>query len=356
MTEDTTPVAPSVSVEISAACESWPLREVFNISRGAKITADVVVASIRDGDHCGQGECVPYARYSETAESTCENIRALQSSIAQGQALTHDLISTQLPPGAARNALDCALWDLTAKRTGQSVNRCIDRAFPQLSRQRPQGDAPLQTCLTISLAAPDRMAQKARDVSPHKLLKLKLGDPDPNVDVARLKAVRKARPDARIVVDANEGWNTPDALAMLLSVAESTGVELIEQPLPADQDGALAHISRTVRICADEALPPDGDISAIADRYDAVNIKLDKAGGLSAAIALLHAARSHGLRVMIGSMVATSLSMAPAFRLAELGADWIDLDSPLLLAEDRAHAMTIDPSGLMSPPTSALWG
>jgi L-alanine-DL-glutamate epimerase-like enolase superfamily enzyme len=254
--------------------------------------------------------------------------------------MRHMLI-TQLPAGAARNALDCALWDLAAKISDTPVWQLAGRVEPQ----------PLTTCYTLSLASPAAMAEHAVRKSDCKLLKLKLGDPD--LDADRMHAVRDARPDARLVCDANEGW-PPDQLPRLFAAATACNLELIEQPLAANEDAVLSTYTSDVPLCADESAAPGIAIADLGRRYQAVNIKLDKTGGLTAALDTVAEARRLGLRIMIGSMVSTSLSMAPASILGDL-ADWVDLDSPLLLARDRAAPMRIE-DGLLSVPSPELWG
>lgn len=321
-------------IRINASDERWPLAEPFVIARGAKTEAHVVVATLTRGGHTGRGESVPYARYGETPDGVLAAIRSVD-----GISSRADLLGA-LPPGAARNALDCALWDLEAKETG-------------IAAAVRAGRAPLravETCFTLSLAAPAEMARKARAAAHLKLLKLKLGGAG---DAERMAAVRAARPDARLVADANEAW-TPEMLLPLLAAARDAGIELIEQPLPAGADMALARVARDVPVCADESAHATSDLAGLAGLYDAVNIKLDKAGGLTEALAMAAAARAQGLRVMAGCMVATSLAMAPAMILAQ-DADWVDLDGPLLLARDRPHGIHID-GGVVSPPSALLWG
>jgi L-alanine-DL-glutamate epimerase-like enolase superfamily enzyme len=323
-----------VKLTLDVAAESWPLAAAFVIARGAKTEARVVVASLSDGRVTGRGECVPYARYGETVEGV---IATLEKT---GPINNRAELSLALPAGAARNALDCALWDLEAKQAGTTV---ADLA----------GIGPLralETCYTLSLASPAEMAATARSVPHLKLLKLKLGgDQDPD----RMKAVRKARPDARLTADANEAW-AAESLAPFLAAAAESRVELIEQPLPAGADDALARIPHPVPVCADESAHTRGDLAGLLGRYEAVNIKLDKAGGLTEALATAAAVRAQGLKIMVGSMVATSLAMAPAFLLAQ-HAHWVDLDSPLLLARDRPQGLVIR-DGVIEPPAPALWG
>lgn len=319
---------------VAAIIESWPLAQPFVISRGAKTEAQVVVAQVRRGGVTGRGECVPYPRYGQTPAGTLDQIRAA------GAPGSRQILRATMPACAARNALDCALWDLEAKEAGAPA--------AQLAGIGPL--APVVTCYTLSLDTPAAMAQRARSAMALPLLKLKLGGTG---DEERMRAVRAARPDARLVADANEAWR-PDDLARLLAAARDAGLELIEQPLPADQDGLLARIPRTVPVCADESAHATADLAALADRYDAVNIKLDKTGGLTEALDMAAEARRLGLRIMVGCMVATSLSMAPAMLLAQ-SAEWADLDGPLLLARDREHGLVVR-NGRLSPPEPALWG
>lgn len=319
---------------VLATIETWPLAEAFVIARGAKTEARVVVATLSDGTHTGRGECVPYARYDETVEGIAAAIAA--SPIPASRFTLH----AEMPNGAARNAVDCALWDLEAKRSGRSVASLAGIAPPQ----------PVLTCYTLSLGSPEAMAAKAASVPHLGLLKLKLGgagDPD------RIAAVRQARPDARLVADANEAW-TADMLQPFFSAAATARLELIEQPLPADDDAALAGIAHPVPVCADESVHTTADLRSLRDRYDAVNIKLDKAGGLTEALSMVSVARELGYRIMTGSMVGTSLSAAPGVLLAQMS-DWADLDGPLLLAKDREHGLRIE-NGIIAPYDAALWG
>jgi L-alanine-DL-glutamate epimerase-like enolase superfamily enzyme len=323
------------ALQIEARDEIWPLKEAFTIARGSKMAAHVVVVTARDGRFLGRGESVPYARYGETVESVLYQIRD-----AAKRCSTRAKFAASMKPGAALNAVDCALWDLESKRSGQSVSALAKLSAP----------AAALTAFTISLDSPDAMAGKARAAKDLPLLKLKLGGEG---DDQRMRAVREARPDARLIVDANEAWSA-EALPHLLSVAAECGIELIEQPLPADRDDALRGLPRVVPVCADESVHIASDLRRLDGLYNAVNIKLDKAGGLTGAIALLRAARQRGLKVMIGSMVATSLAAAPAMLLAP-EADWVDLDGPLLLARDREPSLHID-AGWISPPDPRLWG
>jgi L-alanine-DL-glutamate epimerase-like enolase superfamily enzyme len=324
-----------VPLQLHCAVETWPIAGTFAISRGSKHEAQVVVATITDGRVSGRGECVPYARYGETVDSVLD---ALQRC---GPITDRQRLREAMPAGAARNAVDCALWDFEAKASGRTAANIAGLATP----------GPLLTCYTLSLANPTEMAVKARAARHLPLLKLKLGGgPD---DAVRMAAVRAARPDARLVVDANEAW-APSDLASLMRAAHEARVELIEQPLPAGQDAALASLSHLVAICADESAHTGADVAALRDRYDAVNIKLDKAGGLTEALDMAGAARRAGMKIMVGCMVATSLAMAPALIVAQQ-ADWVDLDGPLLLAHDRVPGLSIK-DGIITPPGRDLWG
>jgi L-alanine-DL-glutamate epimerase-like enolase superfamily enzyme len=324
-----------VPLQLHCAVETWPIAGTFAISRGSKREAHVVVATVTDGRASGRGECVPYARYGETVDSVLETLQNY------GPITDRQHLRRTMPAGAARNALDCALWDFEAKASG--------RAAASLAGQPSL--APLLTCYTLSLADPAEMAAKAGAVHHLPLLKLKLGGG--GEDVARLAAVRAARPDARLIVDANEAWS-PGDLPALLRAAQQANVELIEQPLLAGQDAALAAIPHPVPICADESAHTSADVAALRDRYDAVNIKLDKAGGLTEALDMADAARRSGMKIMVGCMVATSLAMAPALVVAQQ-ADWVDLDGPLLLARDRVPGLRIT-AGRIAPAAPDLWG
>jgi L-alanine-DL-glutamate epimerase-like enolase superfamily enzyme len=322
-------------LHIETVVETWPIAGEFVISRGAKREATVVVAQVGDGAVTGRGECVPYARYGETVEGVRQAILAMRGKLTDRASL-----AALMPAGAARNALDCALWDWEAKRAGTSAAALAGLAPLQ----------PVTTAFTIGLDTPEAMAAKAAAAAPTMpLLKLKLGGMG---DEARVRQVRAACPAVRLIADANEAW-TPELLPALMGVAAEVGLELVEQPLPADGDAALAG-PRPVPVCADESLHDCAGLSALAGRYDAVNIKLDKAGGLTEALALASQARAAGFKIMVGCMVATSLSMAPAVLLAQ-GADWVDLDGPLLLAGDRTPGMRYD-GALVHPPEPSLWG
>ena len=319
---------------VSAHAERWPLAEAFVISRGAKTEAHVVTVTLQAGGATGRGECVPYGRYGDTVGIILETIRSWSPNSDRQSLLS------SLPPGSARNAIDCALWDLEAKRGATTA-----AALAGFSTLKP-----VTTCYTLSLGAPASMASKAASVPNLKLLKLKLGGEG---DDDRMRAVRHARPDVRLVADANEAW-TPDMLEPFLAVAKETGLELVEQPLPANNDAALKDIAHAVPICADESVHCTRDLKELCGRYDAVNIKLDKAGGLTEALHMADEASALGLKIMCGCMVATSLAMAPAVIVAQT-AEWVDLDGPMLLLRDRPHGLSIR-NGLIMPPAPALWG
>lgn len=320
---------------LSVAVETFPVAGTFTISRGSRTEATVVVATLDDGTHQGRGECVPYARYGETVVSVVQAIKSV-AGIESRRALHSHML-----PGAARNALDCAFWDHEAKCSASTVSALSGTAPPS---------GPRLTCYTLSLATPQAMADAARTAADKPLLKLKLGGAG---DAERMRAVRAARPDARLVADANEAW-TPANLLPLLAVAAETGFELIEQPLAVANEQALVGVSRLVPICADESAHTSADLARLAGLYDAVNIKLDKAGGLTEALAMARAAKAQGFRIMIGCMLSTSLAMAPALLLAEF-ADWLDLDGPLLLAKDRDPAFAYT-NGHILPAPRGLWG
>ncbi|MBX4909633.1 MULTISPECIES: N-acetyl-D-Glu racemase DgcA [Rhizobium] len=317
---------------------SFPIAGTFTISRGAKTKAEVITCTVTEEGAQGHGECVPYRRYGETMESVFAQIEAARPLIESG--ISRDDLLSAMPPGAARNAVDCALWDLEAKRTGQTV----------AARLGLTSLKPLTTAYTISLGEPDVMAAQAREHAGRALLKVKVGTGD---DESRIRAVRAAAPEAAIILDANEGW--PEAvLERHLQIAAEAGVALVEQPLPAGRDALLAEIRRPLLVCADESVHHTGDLASLADRYDAINIKLDKTGGLTEALAMKTEAERLGISIMIGCMVGTSLAMAPAVLLAQ-NADFVDLDGPLLLAHDREPGLRYAAS-LVFPPESALWG
>lgn len=327
-----------MSVTLSVAAETFSIAGRFVIARGAKTEARVVVATISDGAARGRGECVPYARYGESVESVLAQIESARAAIEAGA--DRAALQRLLPAGAARNALDCALWDFDAKRLGV-------RAAEMAGLHRLM---PATTAYTISVGAPEDMAQAAARAAERPLLKIKLaGEGDP----ARLRAVRAAAPEATLIVDANEAWR-PEDLAQHFAACVESGVALVEQPLPADDDAALAHVARPIPVCADESVHDRAGLAALTDRYDAINVKLDKTGGLTEALALCDEAERLGLGLFIGCMVGTSLSMAPAMLLTPR-ARFVDLDGPLLLAHDRAEGLRYDGS-IIYPPQPELWG
>ncbi len=323
---------------LSVAEERFPIRGTFTISRGSKTEAEVTVCTIAEGKNSGRGECVPYRRYGETVESVRAEIEAASSAVSAG--LDRNGLLAAMKPGAARNAVDCALWDLEAGISGVRVAERLGHASPR----------PLETAFTLSLASPEAMAAQANENATRPLLKVKIGGEG---DIARIRAVREAAPASRLILDANEGW-TEGNIRENLAVAAELGVSLVEQPLPAGNDAMLGRIDRPVPVCADESVHTAAGLDALVGLYDAINIKLDKAGGLTAALQLRDRAKEHGFRIMVGCMVGTSLAMAPAVLLAQ-GADFVDLDGPLLLARDRSPGLTYRGS-LVSPPEPALWG
>jgi L-Ala-D/L-Glu epimerase len=321
-----------------ARIEHWPIEGSFTISRGAKTEAVTVVAEVARDGRIGRGECVPYPRYGETPEATLAALRSMQEPVAQG--LDRAALQAAMPSGAARNALDCALLDLEAKTRGQRAWNLLGRPIPQACT----------TAYTISLGTPEAMAAATAKAAHRPLLKIKLGG---DGDGARIAAVRGAAPESELIVDANEAW-TADNLEQRLAECAAMGVTLVEQPLPAGRDEALARIRRPLVVCADESVHDRSSLAGLRQRYDAVNIKLDKTGGLTEALAMADAAHALGFEIMIGCMVATSLAMAPAMLLAPR-ARFVDLDGPLLLARDREDGLRYDGS-LVYPPDAALWG
>jgi L-Ala-D/L-Glu epimerase len=326
-------------MELSVRIERWPLAGAFTISRGSKTEAVVVVAELSDGIHRGRGESVPYARYGETPDGIVAAIEAMRPALQRG--LDRTALQRAMPAGAARNALDCAYWDVNAKQTGR-------RAYDLAGIGKPR---PLTTAYTISLAEVGEMAAAAEQAAWRPLLKVKLGGGAE--DGQRIAAVRRAAPQAELIVDANEGWEATE-LARNLAACADAGVTLVEQPLAEGRDDALAHVKRPVPVCADESVHTRASLDALAGKYDAVNVKLDKAGGLTEALALAVEAEQRGFAVMLGSMVATSLAVAPAI-LAAQRARVVDLDGPLLLAKDRAGGLRYDGS-IVYPPEPELWG
>ena len=327
-------MTPILAVEV----ERWPVAGAFTIARGTRTEATTVVATIADGRHAGRGECVPYARYGETVEGVVAAIKTMRMAVAGG--LDRAALQSAMPPGAARNALDCTLWDLEAKRSGRPVYELAGLPAPK----------PLVTAYTISLGPPEVMAAAAAAAASRAVLKIKLGGAG---DPERIRAVRAAAPSAELIVDANESWNA-GILEANLDACARAGVTLVEQPLPAGDDDALAHIARPITVCADESLHDRASLERLRGKYDAINIKLDKAGGLTEALALAAEAERLGFTLMVGCMLATSLSMAPAMLVAQR-ARVVDLDGPLLLARDHPHGLRYEESRV-HPAEAALWG
>ncbi|MGL4413678.1 N-acetyl-D-Glu racemase DgcA [Roseinatronobacter monicus] len=319
---------------LNVSDDRFALAEVFTIARGSRTHADVLTVELSREGARGRGECVPYARYGETLASVRAQIEGLPSD------LTRAALQDALPAGAARNAVDCALWDWEAKAAGKRVWELAGLGAP----------GPMITAFTLSLDSPEKMELAARKHAHRPLLKIKLGTPD---DMPRLEAVRRGAPDTRIIIDANEGWSA-EVYSDLAPHLLRLGVALVEQPLPAGADDMLAEIARPLPVCADESCHDRASLPALRGKYDMVNIKLDKTGGLTEALALRDAARAEGFKVMVGCMVGSSLAMAPAVLVAQ-GAEVVDLDGPLLLAEDRAVPLFFDANGV-HPPMPALWG
>jgi L-alanine-DL-glutamate epimerase-like enolase superfamily enzyme len=324
---------------LSVSTESYPIAGRFTISRGSRTQADIVTATIAQGEHIGRGECVPYPRYGESVQSVARAMLSMTAAIERGADRAE--LATLLPAGAARNAIDCALWDLEAKIAGVPAH-----VVAGIDRLRP-----VTTAYTLSLDTPDAMHEAAVKAAARPLLKIKLGGGDD--DIARLRAVRTGAPQSELIVDANEGW-IADRFAPLHAACIEAGVAMIEQPFPAGADEALRQRPRDIPICADESVHDRTTLPALVDRYDVINIKLDKTGGLTEALALADAAQEAGLGIMVGCMLGTSLAMAPALLLAGR-ARFVDLDGPLLLAHDRPDGLIYEGS-LVQPPRPSLWG
>lgn len=316
--------------------DAWPIAGKFVISRGAKTEARVITVSVAQHGLTGWGEGVPYPRYGETIAASLTALESLRPRIESG--ISRGEVSTLAIPMAARNALDCALWDLEAKLKNRPIHQLANLPTPQA----------VVTAYTISLGDPQEMAAAAAKSSHFLLLKLKLGGPG---DAEQIRKVRRAVPDTRLVIDANEAWHASE-VSELVKVSAGEGIELIEQPLPAGDDELLRHIDHTVPICADKSAHGTAGLGELIGKYDAVNIKLDKTGGLTPAIAMARAAQQMNFKIMIGCMVSTSLSMSPALLLASF-ASWVDLDGPLILAKDRDNALAYE-NGLIMP--SRNWG
>ncbi len=324
--------------KLEITSESWPIAGSFTIARGSKTQAEVIVVTLSENGFTGRGEAVPYSRYHETVPQCIASLKASRSAIEGG--IDRLALPSLGLPKAAQNAVDCGLLDLEAKKSNTP-------AWQLMGLHEPSSAI---TAYTLSLDTPDAMAKAAANVAHFPLLKLKLGR---DGDIERLNAIREAVPNARLIVDANEGWS-PDILQTMLEACEKYRVELVEQPLPADNDEALRNMPRGTIICADESAHDIAGLKNLVDKYDAINIKLDKTGGLASALALAKAAHEINFKIMVGCMLATSLAMAPAFLLAQL-ADYVDLDGPLLLSKDRQHGITFS-NGIMQPPHPSLWG
>ena len=328
------------SLELRVRSESWPIAGSFAISRGAKTSADVVVVELSDGRGAsGRGECVPYARYGESLEGVVAKVEGLRGDLASGRMGRSDLQGA-LAPGAARNALDCAFWDLEGRRQGRPVYELAGLPSP----------APVHTAYTLSLDTPEAMGQAAAAQRKRPLLKIKLGGEG---DIERVAAIRENAPRSRLIVDANEGWSVAGLEECSSRLAE-LDIALIEQPLPAAADAVLEELEHPVPLCADESCHTSAGVERLAGRYEFVNVKLDKTGGLTEALAVVEAARNAALGVLVGCMVGTSLAMAPAALLAR-DADFVDLDGPLLLQRDRTPGLRYEGS-LLHPPARELWG
>ncbi len=327
--------------KLAIAHESWPIAGGFTISRGTKTAAEVVTVTLEDENGAvGRGECVPYPRYGESVEGVVAALEGARAAIEAG--LGREAVPSVVEPRAGRNALDCALWDLEAKSSGKRAWEIAGLGAP----------GTLETAYTLSLESPEAMARAAAENSSRPLLKLKLGAAD-GQDAERLRAIRAAAPGTRLIIDANEGW-VPADLPALLEVCAEVGIALVEQPLPAGDDGLLAEIEHPIMICADESAHDAATLDQVVGKYDAVNIKLDKTGGLTNALHFAEAARKEGLILFTGCMLATSLSMAPAMLVAGIS-EFVDLDGPLLLGKDREPGIRFDGS-LMHPAQAELWG
>ena len=325
-------------MKLSIQRDSFRLKQTFTISRGSRDVAEVLTVALTDGDLIGRGECYPYARYGESLDSVSAQIKSIESELVKG--LDRETLRECMPAGAARNAVDCALWDLEAKRSGKPVWELAGLSAP----------SKITTAYTLSLDEPNVMRASAAENASRPLLKIKLGGIG---DLDRLQAVREGAPEATLIVDANEGWSASD-YDELAPIMLSLGVSMVEQPLPQSDDGELAGRERPLTVCADESCHDTASLDTLSDKYDMINIKLDKTGGLTEALELKAAALDRGFEIMVGCMVTSSLAMAPAMLVAQ-GAALADLDGPLLLAEDRDNAIHYNGS-VMEPAPRALWG
>jgi L-alanine-DL-glutamate epimerase-like enolase superfamily enzyme len=328
---------PTSPLSIDAHEEIWPLRQPFRISRGSRTEAQILVLTVSDGEHIGRGECVPVARYNQNTDSVLAQIQSIQGD----KNLSRQSLQDLLPAGAARNALDCALWDLEAKISSKRAWELANIAiFPEV-----------ETSFTISLDTPEKMGVAAKANAKLPILKLKLGGDDP--DLARVETVRETASATRLLIDANESWST-EHYQKIVPALKQLGVELIEQPFPAQTDEVLEILDHPIPVCADESCHTTGDLPRLTNRYEVVNVKLDKTGGLTEALRLCGRARDSGFKLLIGCMVCTSLGIAPARLLASF-ANWIDLDGPLLVARDRDHPVPYT-NGRIGIPPRDLWG
>jgi len=323
--------------DVRTSIEYWPLATPFRISRGIKTVAEVVTVELHEGNAVGRGECVPYPRYGDTTESVSRQIEDLRDALARGASRSE--LPGLLPPGPAMNAIDCALWDLDSALSGSSVQDMLGKTLP-----------PVVTALTVSLDLPDKMAVAAAAMSGAALLKVKVNAEEPE---ACLRAVRSAAPGAALIVDPNESWHL-DLLTRMQPILEELRVDFVEQPLPSDSDVGLEGFQPLVPICADESCHTAKDLDVLMRRYGMVNIKLDKTGGLTGGLELLEAARERGFGVMVGCMISTSLSIAPALHIAAR-ADYADLDGPLWLQADRAGGVSLQ-DGRLTPAAPGFWG
>ncbi|PPR60045.1 MAG: L-Ala-D/L-Glu epimerase [Alphaproteobacteria bacterium MarineAlpha4_Bin2] len=327
-------------LKLEVYAETWPLREAFTISRGSRTETPVIICTLEEDGIRGWGEGQPNLRYDETQGSAIAEIQALQGAVEAGE-VDRAVLQDAMKPGAARNALDCAFWDLEAKLTGKRVWDLAGLPAPK----------PVTTAYTLSAASPDNMAAAAVRNKDRPLIKMKLTGEG---DLERVRAVRGVLPETPIIVDANEGWEV-DIVDRLANALKRLQVQLVEQPLPAASDAALADIVHPLPFCADESCHISADLDHLRGRYDVINIKLDKTGGLTEALKLRQAALDAGMQIMVGCMVATSLSMAPGVLVAQ-DAAFVDLDGPLLLSNDRETGLFYDDNGRVHPPEAALWG
>lgn len=325
-------------MKLSIKPESFRLAQAFTISRGSRTEANVLTVQLEQAGARGFGECVPYPRYGETMESVTAQLESVRNKLLDG--MTRAELQNELPPGTARNGVDCALWDIEAKLAGTTVWKLAGIGEPE----------PITTCYTLSLDSPEKMKTAALAHQHMPVLKLKLGG---NGDIERLEAVRAGAPNSKLVVDANEGWSVSD-YNELAPFMNKLGVAMVEQPMPAGSDSELLQLTRTLPVCADESCHDRHSLADLKGKYDFINIKLDKTGGLTEALALKQSALDAGFRIMVGCMVSTSLAMAPAMLVAQ-GAEIVDLDGPLLLAEDRDSPITFDGASML-PPSANLWG